>query len=508
MRAKQRRAMRNLVGGVVLAILAGCGGSSSSPAGTVVDGPVGTPDAEAWAAARAYLDVVEHSPKFDECLTSDAAAEPWKCLRGPRSGSTLGKAVAEWLRAQLAATDGLSGVRLQTFAIPGFRPRAYDLRVDTDAGSVAVPAFPWYYRGTTPAGGVAGAIVDLGDGSVLSQLLAGSLQGKVAYLKISLTLNAEAGQSDDRLQQIQDKGAIAAIVATDAPANLIAAQNYDIRNGSRALPTLIVGKQDGERIAGWAGRTARVTVVADTADGSSQNVVARLPGADPSHVIVVGTPINGWLSVGGERAPGVGILVYLARYFAELARNNGPLPYTIDFAGTGGHEIYAVGVDRYLSCLPAEQIMAYLHLGSGLVYPGYRDGLDGEPQATGKLSVARTLAISENNLLHDAADPAFADPVLKPYYAFPPSLFIPGENRAPYAKGIPTVGMNGTNPYFHTAADDDTQIAREALGPMAVAFRDTLAALLQTDPDALRRANALAAALGAGGEAPFWECAD
>jgi hypothetical protein len=489
--------------------LVACGGSNGDGAGgSPASGPVGSADAESWQAAQGYIDVVANASAFDECLTRDPAREPWKCLRGPRSGSALGKAVADWTRERLAAIDGLSGVRMQSFTIPGFAPRAYDLTVDADDGATSIAAFPWYYRGTTPAAGVSGPIVDLGKGGLLAQLLAGDLSGKIAYLQITLTLNAESGKADDLLKQIEDKGAIAAIVATDAPANEIAAQNYDIRNGRRALPTLIVGKQDGAHIAALAGHTAHVTVDASLADQRSHNVIARLPGADPMHVIVVGTPINGWLTASGERAPGVGILVYLARYFAEQARNNGPLPYTIDFVATGGHEIYAAGVDRYLSCLPQEQIMAYVHLGSGLVYAGYTNGLDGEPKANGRLSQARTLAVSENTVLHGVSDPAFSNAALQPYFSFPPSLFIPGENRAPYAKGIPTVGMNGTNAYFHTAADDETQIVRAALGPMAEAFRDTVAGLLQTDAAALARANALAAALGAGGDAPFWECAD
>ncbi|WP_028080317.1 hypothetical protein [Solimonas soli] len=490
-------------------LLTACGGSSGDGAGGApASGPVGSADAESWQAAQGYMDVIAHSSAFDECLTRNPAAEPWKCLRGPRSGSALGHAVAEWMRSRLAAIDGLTGVRTQRFSIPGFAPRAYDLTVDADDGATPIAAFPWYYRGTTPAAGVAGPIVDLGKGGTLAQLLAGDLSGKVAYLEISLALNAESGKADGLLQQIEDKGALAAIVATDAPANEIAAQNFDVGTGRRALPTLIVGKQDGARIAALAGHDAHVTIEASIADQSSDNVIARLPGADPSHIIVVGTPINAWLTASGERAPGVGILIYLARYFAEQARKNGPLPYTIDFVATGGHELYAAGVDRYLSCLAPESIMAYVHLGSGLVYAGYANGLDGEPKATGGLSQARTLAVSENTVLRGVSDPAFSAPALQPYFSFPPSLFIPGENRAPYAKGIPTVGMNGTNAYFHTAADDATQIVRAALGPMAEAFRDSVAGLLQTDAMALARANALAAALGAGGDAPFWECAD
>lgn len=495
------------------AALSACGSGEPSveePLSPPPPAVVGSADAETWRALSGYLEVIRESPAFDECFTDRPEAEPWKCMRGPRSATPLGAAVHDWLRAELAAIPELRAVQTQRFDVTRFRPRAYGLVADFATGPEVVPAFPWYYRGITPPGGVRGELVDVGDGSALGQLLAGELTGKIAVIEISLFLNSEDGKAPERLDMLQDKGAVAAIVATNAPGNAIAVQNYDQAQGLRGLPTLVVGRADGDRLRSARGRMATVTVDAEFGGGESRNTIAVLPGADTGNVIVVGTPLNAWLTAAGERGPGVGTLVYLARHFAQLSREQGPLPYTLWFVGSGGHEIMGFGVDRFLSCLDAQRIVAYVHLGSGLVYAGYRNALlgDGEPTPTGGLAQTRTFAVSENPMLQAIALSAFSDPVLQPYFALPPSQFVPGENRGPYAKGIPTIGMNGSNAYFHTPRDDETQILRAALGPMAIAFRDAVQGLLDSDAQSLRDSNALAAQLGSRLPSPvYWNCA-
>lgn len=510
------RIENTLCAAAVALLLAACGGGDATDGTPLPDtspppAAGGSADAETWRGLSAYLKVIRESSAFDECLTDRPQDEPWKCLRGPRSGTPLGNAVHDWLRAEFGAIPQLRALQTQRFDVARFRPRAYGLVVDFDTGTESVAVFPWYYRGSTPPGGVRGELVDVGDGSALGSLGAGDLAGKIAVMEISLFFNSEDGKAPARLDALRDKGAIAAIVATDAPANAIAVQNYDSALGPAGLPTLIVGREDGARLGAAQGRTATVTLDAEYGNGEMRNTIAALPGADADNIVVVATPLNAWLTAAGERGPGVGTLVYLARYFAQRSRESGPLPYTIWFVGSGAHEIMGFGIDRFLSCFDAQRIVAYVHLGSGLVYSGYREPLLGgaEPEPTGGLSQTRTLAVSENAMLQSIATPAFSDPVLQPYFALPPSLFVPGENRGPYAMGIPTVGMNGSNAYFHTPRDDEAQILRAALGPMATAFRDTVEGLLEVDADALRSANALAASLGGGLARPaFWSCAE
>ncbi len=485
------------------ALLCACGGGGGGSS-SVVGGPVGEPGVETEAAMQSYLDVIRGSSRFNECFGPSLLA---KCERGARAGSPLSEAVYDWAEGQFRAVPGLTAVQRQSFGFPVFQLRGYGLEVEAaDGRKTPVPAFPWYFQGTTPAAGVSGEIVYVNKGGALD-LLGKNLQGKIALLRITLVLNGESGSAQDVLKTLAERGAIGAIVATDAPGNEIAAQNRDVPTyGLGTLPTVIVGKQAAAAIR-EQGTRARIIVDASySASGSESNVAALLPGRDPDNIIVVGTPVNGWFLSAGERGPGVGMLVYLARYFAEKAQKEGPLPYSIYFVATGGHQVYAYGLNRFMSCIPKDETVAYVHLGSGLVYKGYRD-VGGEPEATGGLSQVRTLSVSENAMLSAITRPAFNDSAIKPFYQFPPSVLAPGENQGPYAKGIPSVGMNGTNQYFHTLKDDESQIVTAALGPMAVAFRDTVQGLLETNANSLRSANAAAAALGSRYDAPNWSCA-
>ncbi|WP_165797286.1 PA domain-containing protein [Solimonas fluminis] len=484
------------------ALLCACGGGGgSSP---VVGGPVGDPGTETEAAMQSYLEVIRGSSRFDECFGTSLLA---KCERGARAGSALAGAVYGWAEDQFRAIPGLTAVQRQGFGFPVFQLRGYGLEVEAADGSrTPVPAFPWYFQGTTPAEGVSGDIVYVNKGGALD-LLGKNLQGKIALLRISLVLNGESGNAQDVLKTLAERGAAGAIVATDAPGNEIAAQNRDVPTyGLGTLPTVIVGKQAAAAIREQGARARIVVDASYRESGTESNVAALLPGRDPDNIIVVGTPVNGWFLSAGERGPGVGMLVYLARHFAEKARKEGPLPYSIYFVASGGHQVYAYGLNRFMACIPKEKTVAYVHLGSGLVYKGYRD-VNGEPEATGGLSQVRTLSVSENPMLTAITRPAFDSAAIKPFYQFPPSVLAPGENQGPYAKGIPSVGMNGTNQYFHTLKDDESQIVTAALGPMAAAFRDTVQGLLDTNADSLRAANAVAAGLGSRYDAPFWSCA-
>lgn len=496
----------------------GGGGGGGSPI-VVADA-----DTESWEALQRYLSVIRTSSSFDECLTAQPALYPWKCVRGPRSGSALGKAVHDWLMSEFRQIPELTALQTQTFDVPTFSPAAYSLEVDFGGGAQEVDAFPWYYMGMTTTEGVTGELVDVGKGGVLGGLLGGDLSGKIAILEISLTFNAQDENAVDTLTRLAARGAVGAIVASDAPGDQINVQNYDYADGLRALPTVLVSHDDLQRILEAEGNQATVTVagVYRAGDnsvpasyvgewGKTRNTIAVLPGADPNNVLVVGTPMNAWLTAAGERGPGVGMLVYLARYFAQRSREEGPLPYTLWFVGTGGHEIYGYGINRMLSCFDEDRIVGYVHLGSGLLYTGYVEPLvaGGIPSPTGGMAQTRTLAVSENLILGGIALSAFSDLSLQPFFPLPPLLFIPGENNGPYVMGIPTVGMNGSNAYFHTLADDESQIHREALAPMAIAHRATVEGLLDADADAVRAANVVSELL-AGLLKPdtrYWSCA-
>lgn len=502
--------------------LGACGGDSNSAApisdadpttptapgpgtGPSTSIPLGEPGPTSYAHMLDYLDVVTDPALFDECLTTDPAGQPYLCLPGPRTGSALAHAVHDWAAHQLRGIDGITDVQRQAFTLPRFAPRDYGLSVDTPDGVFQPAVFPWYFQGTTAPGGVIGELVDLGGGSLADRLRAGDLTGKIVVFSARQIFNAQTVGTQNTLDRVAEAGAAGAVVAVDGPGNALVAQNYDIADGPRDLPTLIVGQRDGTTLADLAGATARLTVdAAIEPAATSYNAVGFLPGVDRDNLLVIGTPVNGWFTVGSERGPGVGGLIYLARYLADRARRDGPLPYTVAFAFTGGHEVFGFGQERLLRCLDPARAAAYVHLGAGLASRGYVE-LGGEAVATGMPATQRALVVSENPMLQAMTVSAFGPVVAAQAITVSGGgTFNPGETRASYALRIPTVGMSGAGEFHHTPADDASRVDVAYLGPVMTAFRDVTDALLAADPASLRQSNALADSLA--GDPPGYAC--
>lgn len=471
--------------------------------------PLGEPGPTAYAHMEDYLDVVLDPANFDECLTTDLDTEWYKCLPGPRTGSGLGHVVHRWAADQLRRIDGLVEIQEQPFGFPIFKPRNYELTVSEVDGSEYRPAvFPWYFQGVTPPEGVTGELVDLGTGSLLDRIAAGDLEGKVIIFTARQVLNAATVGAQQALDRAAEQGAVGAIVAIEGPSNELVAQNYNTFEGLRDLPTVVVGEFDGQRLVELEGQSAHLVVDAEVAppgpEGYSSNSYAFLPGVSREDLLVIGTPVNGWFTVGSERGPGVGGLIYLARYLADRAAREGPLPYTVVFTFTGAHEVLGFGQERVLQCLGPERVATYVHLGAGLASRGYMERM-GEPVPTGLAATQRTLVISENLPLETATLSAFAGVIATQALTVSPGgVFNPGETQAAYALQIPTLGISGAGLFHHSPADTIDKLSIDYLSPVIQGYRDLVDDLLATEPASLRDANGIANALA--GEPIGFQC--
>jgi hypothetical protein len=469
-----------LVGGALL-LLAACGDGGGELAAP------GTPDGgsgDVAALVRAYHDVVVADPRFDECWQG-APAAPGRCLRGPRSGSGLGDAVHEWIRTELSAIPELTHVQRQPFNFPRYRVRTVGLEADLGDGVEAVSAFPWFGQGVTPAEGLRAPLARVG----LPLIGNPDVDGRVALMRFSRQFNADAADTHETLRAAEASGALAAVVTFDAPGNLIAAHNYDIQYPLAEMPTVIVGRQDFNRLATAAsrGEEARLTLTADAVTGVVDNSIALLPGQDP-RLLIIGTPMNTWVGGGGERAPGAAITVALARHLAARARNEGPLPYSVMFVATGGHEIYGYGLERALNCVNPDGVLAYIHLGAGLVSRGYLEVLGNVVPLPGP-SQTRALVMSENAVLEALVDQAFRVSELGLFFRFAAGQAAPGEAEVAYNLGIPMMSLTGANPFHHTPEDTTEQVLFDLLPDMFAAYRQLVDSLMETPFETLKGAN-------------------
>lgn len=480
------------------------GGFDDPPAGRIA---LGEPGKTAYAHLQDYLAVIRDPQRFDECLTQFPLDQPHLCMIGPRTGSLSGAAVHAWMQQQLAGIEGLQRVSQQSFSWPRFVPSHYGLEVsDADGKTFAPASYPWHFQGVTGPQGVSGTLINLLDASWLQRTLAGSLEGKIAIVASLLHLYASEEKADEKLAALAQAGAAGVIYALPGPENDIVAQNYDASLGLGDLPVLVVGKQDRERLMALEGQPARMVLEGAVENSQSYNTYAFIPGQDRTRMIVVGTPLNAWFQAASERGPGVGALLYLARYFAEQAGLNGPPPVTLAFIATGAHETLGYGLERALRCLDPERVSAYVHLGTGLASRGYRED-DGVVSATGQPSARRWIVVSENRALKNLALDAFSRAIneqgLETVRA---GIFNGSESHVPYAMRIPVVGMTGGGWFHHSPRDDETRLSVDDLDAVVEGFRNTIEALLLASPQTLARGNLTADVLATLNSLPGYGC--
>ncbi|MGH7822809.1 MAG: PA domain-containing protein, partial [Candidatus Binatia bacterium] len=225
-----------------------------------------TPGQRAYADLVEYVDVIRFSPAFDECLDATKAHQ---CVRGPRSGTGLGLAVHDWMRDELVAILGAANVSRQTLGFARFVPQDYSLSVETEGEPFHPAVYPWYYKGVTPPEGVTAPLADVGGGTAAEYALAGNVSGKIVVLHTPLALNAgPIAYTQGGFQRALDGGAVGMVIAPQAPGNELVAFNADARAGMGPLPTVVVGKVDGARLAELDGRLATLLVVATIDSGA------------------------------------------------------------------------------------------------------------------------------------------------------------------------------------------------------------------------------------------------
>ena len=195
------------------------------------------------------------------------------------------------------------------------------------------------------------------------------------------------------------------------------------------------------------------------------NVMGRLIRREDSDWIVVSTPASGWFTCGGERGPGIAILLALAEW-ASARRGN--VNYL--FVANSGHELDFLGArllhDAHLAP-PPERTRAWLHLGASIATPPWRhvDGVlrPSDQVTTGTLQATAALAPIMRR--------AFAD---LPMYTLRTDTQI-GEFRDLAQHGYRGVGVvGGSDPWFHVERDDPSAVSAVTL---AAVSRDAAAAL-------------------------------
>ena len=326
-----------------------------------------------------------------------------------------------------------------------------------------IHAFPLWLPRATPASGLRARLV-LVDASTP----AAEIKNAIAWLQ-----PAESGPPTRQALERRaiDAGAAGVVFATSdrADTGLFVAQNAERRyvDAERPVPTLTFGKADAERLRASVGRdvTLRLTGRMDET-ATAANVLGRLVRRPDAEWVVVSTPSSGWFTCGGERGPGVAILLALA---AWASAQPGHLNYL--FVANSGHELDFLGArllhDAHLAP-PPEKTRAWLHLGASIATPPW-EMVGGvlEPKAnvtTGTLQASADLAPIMRR--------AFAD---LPVYTLRTDTQI-GEFRDLAEQGYRGLGVvGGSDPWFHVERDDPSAVSASTLAAVSRAAARALA---------------------------------
>lgn len=371
-------------------------------------------------------------------------------------------AASTWIAGRL----GAAGLQVTEHA---FTLRQLDLEhasIEDERGRFE--AFPIWLPRTTGPEGVSGPLV-LVDGSTPPE----RIRGAVAWLR-------PAGGAAERAildRRAIEAGAVAIVFDTSDGAGLGLFQAVNAERAwvdrERPVPTVTFGAAHAGRLLQAVGRPVIVrTTGRMREDARAVNVLGRRVVDERADWIVVSTPSSGWFECGGERGPGVAILLALAEW---VASRPGRLNYL--FVATSGHELDYLGARRLHEARlapPPDRTRAWLHLGAQIATPPWQAGEDGvlrpaDRVTTGTLQASEELA----QLMRDA----FSD---LPAFVLRTDTRI-GEFRDLVEHGYPGLGIvGGSNPWFHVPGDDPRGVHAETLAAVTAGAARALLALERT----------------------------
>jgi hypothetical protein len=358
-------------------------------------------------------------------------------------------------------------VTRQPFAIPLYTPELTRISL----GDIEVEAFPqWPVRYTAP-GGVDGEL------EVFNPENPGGVNQRIALIDAPFRRHSTFLRSDivQPVNQAIEAGALAVILVPHGPTGGITALNADGHAEPFKVPVVQVAPDDRDRLVSASGGGRSLNLLSTGKGPSSamaENVIGRF-GNGPRWV-VVSTPYSGWFHCAAERGPGIAAFFALAQWVTSALED-----YSFVFVATSGHELTNMGAHAFMhdgAPKPAETIL-WLHLGAGLAsrdFHWYR----GEALPLPSMDAQRFLMA--NGGLHL---------MLREHFAGLAGLEMAYEGTAQYAAGElidifaagykPAIGAFSANPFHHSRLDRPDKTSGEFIKRVALAFRNSLEALLR-----------------------------
>jgi hypothetical protein len=365
-----------------------------------------------------------------------------------RTGTAGDLKTSAWIRQELAEAG------LETQDLP-FPVRVFDLEACwVRVGEDTYQGYPEWYPTATGPEPVAGELVTLDEDGPLQ-----NLDGKVVLIEApsSRGLGTRLKQ---RIDAAGRAGAVAAVVIAPHLSGELSGRStgkpwHDGPWSSIPIVGVAPKHSDALKAAAARGHEALVLILGeDRPDSRALTVVGRYGEGD--ELIIVTTPSSGLSYCGGERGPGVALLLGLARWVAQRRPATRYL-----FSANSGHELMGLGVYPLMEEVPPpDDVKCWLHLGSGIAtwhWVPAEDRLEKRVWRGGVqnfVSSPELVPILERSFSHIEG--------LRPRTTRPG-----GELRAYMERGYRSFGFFGGNRFVHTVVDFADQTAPELLEPVA-----------------------------------------
>jgi Zn-dependent M28 family amino/carboxypeptidase len=385
-----------------------------------------------------------------------------------RVGTEPGRQAGEYVLSRMQKA-GLTDVHLESFQFPRHVIDSKSLAATVD-GAAMVPAPAFDILEGSGAGHADADVVYVGTAHP-AEVAAVDLHGKIALLDRDRSYHRSA-----QYNNVSMAGAVAMLYNSAASGNLIQVGSVRTDGWSPLgpIPVVTIGNDDGVALetAIKAGKTvhAVIDVQVHAEPSVGNNVIGRIEGSDPQHMIVLGAHYDTWFTGSCDNGGGVAALLAMA----ERRLKEGKPRYTLVFVGYDGEEVALYGGYDYLRkhrIVGKDPILAVLNF----------------EMPAARMSTLLGLARSNHPALDDALKTAGLG-IDYPLYAgmeLVPTLFgglIPTDIQGIYRNGVPTASTAVDSPWYHTVEDTPDKVDSDAEAQDVDDFDKALGLLLADEP--------------------------
>jgi Zn-dependent M28 family amino/carboxypeptidase len=333
---------------------------------------------------KIYREATDHSQAYT--ALDKACKTIGHRLTGSRNGAKAEKYTYNFLKKA-----GLTQVRYQPFQVQSWSRNTVSLGIDA-VGSDAFPLIPTATLAHSPAeANITAQIVDLGNGLAadFEAVTMKNIEGKIVLMNIGLD-NAPAGVKNlhrsEKTALAIKYGALGVIMINNAPGKILLTGTASVTGKTIPIPAVSITNDDGIKLREELKKRplmARIKMTNNIGNIKARNVIATIPGNDPSAgKIVIGGHLDSWDLATGAVDNGIGSFTILdiARTFAVL---NLKPKRTIEFVMFMGEEQGLLGSRQYVEQAIADgsikniDLMINVDMTSNPV--GF--GVHGQPQA-------------------------------------------------------------------------------------------------------------------------------